>query len=275
MNDKEIKQVAYTRLEKIREYCNKIEKKFAVEDIHGFRTEVKKLRAFLRIISFVFNESKKYKLPKKLRKLYSRAGAIRDIQLQLERIESATQNEAVRPKVYSSLLKKEMNQNKKRLKKQLAGNFMKRSEKKIYNKLPQSVGFETIRRFVFFKISDMEALITKRKENDNDIHSVRKNLKDLMYNVKTVDDNLKQAFPKIFSDADGLKTVEQLSDQLGMFTDMSAALSYTEPSYLNKVNVEERQQLQRVRSQWLQKKNQLRQSAIKDLAVIKMPAITD
>lgn len=266
MNDYGIKDVISDRFKNIKKYCKRISRKFAAKDIHGFRTEVKKLRAYIRLVTSGTDDSQHYKLPKKFKGIYSTAGAVRDIQLQLERIKTVTQHEARQPEQYEALLKKKMKKKKQQLKKRLAQTSIRSIEKKVLAHLPMHFDLETIRNFVRAKTTEIRFLTGKKDEQDDDIHSIRKNLKDLMYNVKSMQHvYLVEAFPAGLSDAGKLKSVEQLTDHLGMFTDMTAALSFTEPSYLEGIDDNEKLQLQGVRDKWIEEKNKLRQRAINDI----------
>lgn len=269
MNDNKIKSVIAARFNNIKKRGKKIRKHFAAKEIHGFRTEVKKLRAYIRLVTFVPTDSQEYKLPKKFREIYSTAGAIRDIQLQLERIKEASRNESRQPEQYEALLKHKIKKAKKKLKKLLDQTSISSIQKKVLVHLPKQLSLETVRNFIQEKRADIKLLSEKKEEQDDDIHSIRKDLKDLMYNVKSVKDvYLVEAFPPELKDAGKLKSVEQLTDQLGMFTDMTAAISFTEPLYLDAVEATEKEQLQYIRNKWLQEKRGLRETAIKDISTM-------
>lgn len=266
MKAKEIKKVISERFKELHKSCDKVKKGFAAKDIHKFRTDVKKLRAFIRLITFSPDKPVR-KLPKGLRKLYGIAGEIRDSQLQLERIRGTEQNN-VELKEYVDLLNSIIRDNRKKLKKKLSGDLLAASEKKIISRLPENFDMKRIIDFAQDKINRMEVLTQTRNKEDDDVHSIRKNLKDLMYAVQMIDDSLKPSFPVIFSGADNKNKMEQLSDQLGIFTDMSAALSFTEPGYIKKVNAEEKKQLLLLRTQWLTRKQEIREAVLKELQYI-------
>lgn len=267
MKAKEIKKIISGRFKELNKSCDKVRKKFAAKDIHKFRTDVKKLRAFIRLISFSPDKPVKKPLPKELRKLYGITGEIRDSQLQLERIKNTHQNN-VELKEYADLLNSIIRNNRKKLKKKLSGNLLAASEKKIIKRLPEAFDMKRIVDFAQDKINKMEVLRQTRNNEDDDIHSIRKNLKDVMYAVQMIDDSLKPSFPTVFSGADDKNKMEQLSDQLGLFTDMSAALSYTEPGYIKKVNADEKKQLLLLRTQWLKRKQEIREAVLKELQYI-------
>jgi CHAD domain-containing protein len=258
--------VISARFKNIRKQCKKIAIDFDQKAIHGFRTEVKKMRAYIRLVSFVWKDAHASKLPKKFKKLYSAAGDVRDIQLQLERITLVTSGNGLQIVKYSHLLEKKLGKKKKKLKKLIQQTSMHSLEKKIVSHLPKRLDMETIRKFIQQKTAETRLLSKIEDERDDDIHSIRKNLKDLMYNAKTIeDDELKEAFPSELSEPVKLRAVEKLTDKLGMFTDLSAAISFTEPSYVSTLNSAEKDQLQHIRERWLHEKKLLREDALKDI----------
>lgn len=263
MKAKDIKKIISGRFKELNKSCDKIRKEFAVKDIHKFRTDVKKLRAFIRLITFSPERPVK-KLPKGLRELYGITGEIRDSQLQLERIKNTHQDNAGL-KEYTHLLNAVIKNNRKKLKKKLSAKLLTACEKKIIKRLPETFDIKCIVNFAMDKINRMEVLRRTGNKKDDDIHSIRKNLKDVMYAVQMIDDSLKPSFPTVFSGAGDKIKMEQLSDQLGLFTDMSAALAFTEPGYIKKVNADEKKQLLILRTQWLKRKQEIREAVLKEL----------
>ena len=61
----------------------------SAEAIHLFRIEIKKLRAFLRLLSLKLKKEDELKLPFKIKKMYKYAGKIRDRQLHRKRMKAA------------------------------------------------------------------------------------------------------------------------------------------------------------------------------------------
>ena len=59
-----------------------------MESIHEFRTEIKKLRAFLRLLNVEIDDDSKLKISKKMKTFYGYAGTIRNLQLQLKNMDA-------------------------------------------------------------------------------------------------------------------------------------------------------------------------------------------
>src|ERR1051326_2620249 len=86
MKHDEMIELAGKNFDEINRLAKKIIHHFNAEDIHDFRVNIKKFRAFLRMASMENDDSGKYKLPKRLKKFYEIAGNIRSLQLQEQHI---------------------------------------------------------------------------------------------------------------------------------------------------------------------------------------------
>lgn len=113
MEKNALKAIITARLKKMQKFGEEIKMHFRDEDIHKFRVEVKKLRAFLRLIALGIKNPKDLKLPKKLKEINTTAGAIRDIHLHLRRMETAIPENAAQPDSYFELLRVKEVKNKK------------------------------------------------------------------------------------------------------------------------------------------------------------------
>ena len=80
MKGKAIIEIAEERFKTIHKLFHQIIKEFNVDDIHDFRVEVKKLRAFLRLLDSE-KEIEGPLIPKLLKTFYGYIGIIRNIQL--------------------------------------------------------------------------------------------------------------------------------------------------------------------------------------------------
>ena len=85
MHSSQIKHISSSLYKKLQQHINKIAVHFDTEDIHQFRITYKKLRAFFRMLSLQNNIEKAITPSKKLKKVYTLLGTIRDLQLQQQR----------------------------------------------------------------------------------------------------------------------------------------------------------------------------------------------
>src|SRR5262245_19892691 len=79
MNAAPIKKIIRFRFHRLKKYLRQMKRRLSREAIHHFRVEVKKLRAFLRMIS-----GDKLKIPHALKNIYRQAGSVRELQLFLQ-----------------------------------------------------------------------------------------------------------------------------------------------------------------------------------------------
>lgn len=103
-----------TRFKKLSKYYNKALEDFAANDIHHFRVEMKKLRAFMRLINLT-NSVKQHKIPKQLKSFYNIAGNIRNLQLHEPRIANLSSDLFIQsPTSYLQFLQEEEKSMKKK-----------------------------------------------------------------------------------------------------------------------------------------------------------------
>src|SRR5438045_9254481 len=108
MDRDRLKHITTSHYRKIKTYMAKISSDLNEESLHRFRVEYKKLRAFLRMQSEPAITANKIKIAKDLKKAYTIAGSIRDLQLQELRILEATTQEPKKPVPYINLLHREI-----------------------------------------------------------------------------------------------------------------------------------------------------------------------
>jgi CHAD domain-containing protein len=86
MKSDEIISALYKIVKKLKKQYNNSFEYFKLEEIHGFRLEVKKLRAFIRLINTNIPEEKKIKIGGKIKSFYNTVGYIRNLQLHQKRV---------------------------------------------------------------------------------------------------------------------------------------------------------------------------------------------
>ena len=259
MQQNEIVHIINKFFQRLGKLLNQIENDFDEDSIHDFRKEVKKLRAFLRLISLNRGIPDDLKLPHKLKKIYLLAGKIRDLQLHLHFINDKYTEED-KPSEYLLLLQNEMEKWIKKLQIVLKENQLLKIEKKITGNLPEQVRMETIKEFFQKKIMNIDALQSARKVTDEDLHSIRKNIKDINYDLKILNDNDGISIPFLLWDNEEIKKAENMAQELGLYNDIRTALLFMQPAYLNKINESERKRLQAIRKQWSLEKKSTKQN---------------
>lgn len=248
-------------LQDLNSQAKKIKKSFHKHPIHAYRVEVKKLRAFLRLLSSNNGNNDSIKLPGKIKKIYSVLGKIRDAQLQIKEIKKTyRQTKGSAPTEYLLLLKQQVKQHKKECRWLLKEKHLISGRKKIYKKLPSALPYKNTRRFLHQKIENILMLVNKGLQHDNDLHSIRKNLKDIIY--------INELYKLVLNDGAAAKPLKvpahekamALAEQLGTFVDKWVSLSMLKHGWLNKIGAQEKKQLQFLYERWKTEKRSIRQS---------------
>ena len=258
MKHKEIIRVVEENFETLNKLHPEILKHFNSDNIHDFRVEVKKLRAFLRLLDIKKDEPL---IPKLLKTFYGYIGIIRNIQLQEHALFKFTaDHKAKEPKEYVQLLKKEKAHWKKEAQELMNDNNFNKVKEKIIQILPGKLEKSTIKKFVENKLAELKKHI-KKTEDEIALHEVRKILKDIYYNLGYIKDNAD--LPKAIAKKQALKS---LNHQLGSFMDKYFQLEFLHHDYLSKLHDEtEKAVLLTMKSNWVDEKILIKQELRKKL----------
>lgn len=245
MKKKEIAEVvkdSFKTLEKLR---HKILEEFDQDDIHDFRVEVKKLRAFLRLVNIKKDDDEPI-IPKLLKTFYGYIGIIRNIHLLRHHLfKYVTDHSVEKPKAFLQLIEKEEDYWKKEASELMKDDNFRDVKEKILKALPGKLEKPRIKEFVENKLTVLKELLEDLSD-DNQIHSIRKVFKDILYTwcfIKHYAD-----LPKILSEEDTLKS---LSSVLGDFMDKSIEIAFLQPSCLDKIKTKkEKLMLLDLQKQW-------------------------
>jgi len=237
---------------------------FDLEAIHQFRVEYKKLRAILRMLSQQ-KEIGEIEVSKKLKKVYNILGSIRDMQLQQQRIKEASGKESKKAQLYHHLLEREMD----KLKPEVSDIFMENpvddSKRKTNPPLPKKFSLNSFKSFANQKWNTIHSIIGSGYYSDDNIHVIRKNLKNLYYNLKiykgiefdTLSVSVWKGKEEIYFD--------QLLDELGNFQDKCTAIALIKSYWLNSFSMTCKELLERIKKEWIKEKVGIKQLLIKKL----------
>ncbi len=265
MNREQIKHITNTQYRKIKKHIKKIADDFDMETIHQFRVEYKKLRAFLRMLAAQKGTAGEITVTKKLKKVYTIAGSIRDLQLQQLRITDATKGEQKKPTSYLTLLQKEKDSQKPELSEVLLENPVNDSKKKTDAAIPDEFPLSGFRNFVQHKWAAVHAIIASGHFSDDNVHLIRKNLKDLFYNLKLYTGVEREILSASILKGKDEKYFDQLLEELGGFQDKCTAIALLRSYWLIGLNTYNRELLERVKRNWIKDKLSLKQLLVKKL----------
>jgi hypothetical protein len=252
MEQKQIVHIIQKRFGRIQDVFRRVITHFEGSDIHAFRVEIKKLRAFLRLLATEKSRSGRLRLPKQLHRFYRLAGDIRDLQLQQEHIREAFKgNEESLPHSYLHLLRVE-EATHILMAATLARNKLsiKREEKKVSSSLPHALRGRSRIRFVRMQAGRLEKLAGSIIPIQDDIqHSIRKLLKDIVYNRDHLSRETTLLLPRPLL-TEG-KEIKSLIEALGIFQDIRTGLGFLRERYTGPVTDEkERSTLEGLKRKW-------------------------
>ena len=259
MKQREISAVINKRVKKIDKLLRKIISRFEEESIHEFRTEIKKLRAFLRLLNVEVDDDR-FKIPKKMKTFYGYAGNIRNLQLQLKNMYTYIGN----PKytfmeTYIEYLKKIIEKWKENsIEFMESENNFGKDEKKII-KQPGKLRRGSVKKFMQNKMLELASLV-KDLPDDEVLHNIRKLLKDILYNWAFIKHTSK-LLPPVFSEEEKIKSFTEL---LGLFLDKVIGINlletYCKDCEENGLFFEkEVRELQEIEGEWKKEKQELGQ----------------
>ena len=215
------------RFKKVKKYYNKLLEDFEIEQIHGFRLEMKKLRAFIRLINTNIPEEKKIKIDRKIKPFYNTTGNIRNLQLHQQRVSHLCDEMLLeKPVQYLQLLHNEENKQKKKAVCIADKIPFNQFRKKIIDLVPGKLKAESVQAFVIKKQHTLLELILLSDYSDEALHEIRKVLKNLLYNWKYISPYVPSALPAYFTNK---KNIEVFTDKLGEFHDFCTALYFFKP----------------------------------------------
>jgi len=259
MRQKGISGSVNKRIKRIDKLFRKIISGFDMESIHEFRTEIKKLRAFVRLLNVEINEGKKLKIPKKMKTFYGYAGTIRNLQLQLDNIHPYEDIPGYHvTETYIEYLKKIIEKWKGNAIESMGpkDNF-DRDKRKIRKRLPKKMHKRSGKRFLKNKMQELGLLINDLPDDDV-LHSIRKLLKDLLYNWTFIK-HFSRYLPPDFSEEEKIKSFTEL---LGIFLDKCISINLLE-TYCRDCEENglftgtEIRELQEIEGKWKTEKQQL------------------
>lgn len=292
MKRKETVNIIRKRFKKINAAFRALMLHFDAEDIHDFRVEVKKLKAFLRFAGTAGTAGTVgtaspgtsgkgpagLKLPKKLRELYRISGTLRNLQLQQQNIRNAwPAGGAESPDHYLYLLITESVCQVTQAKRLVKGKrSFKKEERQIIGQLPLRPGKKIAERFVRAHTSNIRDLLAVSSPTDDSFHTIRKKLKDLQYTGPYTGGHVTlpespERRPAGFPLTD--KEIVSFTGLLGDLQDLCIGIELLQPAYTNRVSPEkERMGLVDLRRQWQKEKERKEQEVYIKLTKKLLPA---
>lgn len=238
MKGKELEKICDKYLRSLEKYCKRIPGSFTIEDIHDLRVDYKRLRAFVRLCREEAR-ARDLEIPEQLREIYKAAGNVRDLQLFRAKITLFAKVQYALPE-FSQCLHRHLFSKKEELVKKIEKADWGKIRKSILSALPPVLQDAAIRQFVNRKVASVHILMLAA-EREEDLHEVRKNLKDLLHGARIFDHDLVIPFP--FPAWKNEKPVQDMAEKLGDFNDECITLSFLEKECQENIDGQERDNL--------------------------------
>jgi len=265
MKRKELEKVIDKHLKHIEKYSGQIPGSFGEEDIHELRVEYKKLRAFVRLVK-LDKGTGNLKLPAKLKSLYHAAGNVRDLHLFIKQQETSSKEDRQTLPYYTTYLNKDLFAAKEALVKEIEKTDFSKIYKSIMDELPDSLEEVTVRKFIHRKVAAIR-LILLAVETEKELHTIRKQLKDIIYNIKIFQNDWGLSFPVTAWKSE--KQLNEMTTKLGDFNDLCMALSMLKPMN-NGIPAEEKAYLENKRAKLLQRQSSDKESLLQEVQQLQL-----
>ena len=251
---------------KLRKYVGKMKKDGSAEAIHLFRVEIKKLRAFLRLLSLELKKEDELKLPSKIKKMYKYAGKVRDRQLRYKRMKAAIKNNKQQFPEIKMVWNDVAEKRGKRENKLLSDEDFLAAELKLRKKLPNEIGAAAVKTFFRLKLDNILSIANKGSYSNEELHTIRKGLKDIIYIIKLYHSEMKIKLPFTFWNKRQEKAAEQLAQALGIYNDLYVDLSFLKRA-MKKNDHTKKNEMQSLRNIWLAEKRKLKKEIVNSIAM--------
>ena len=234
-----------------------------VEGLHNLRVAYKKLSAFLLMLSLQKKGTVSIKISNIVKDCFKKAGIIRDILLQQQHLLKAVKaKEIKKPASYLNLLQKESDQLKEELLKIVATKAVAYNYKKTSALLPDKFSIKKFRNFLQQQWDIIDAIILCERLSDENIHSIRKNLKDIFFNL-TIYEKTKHGIliNSIWRGKDAAY-YSTLLTELGNSHDIFTCISLIRIKLVKDLNKQNLEQLNKIKKVWQKQKATIKKTLI-------------
>ena len=259
MDEKTIRKIIRLRFRRLKKYWSLVENTFDMDAVHDFRVEYKKLRAFLRLLSSS-SDHKKIKIPHSLQDIYQYAGPVRDLQLHISNMEK-NGKELGLPVNHLRRLRRKLASAKRQLKNVMQPEVLLDCREKIEKKIPGALEVSVIENFAGAKMTVVSGITSRKTIRDNDLHMLRKSMKDIIYNARTFESDLSVPFVWKNWNTGKAKCFAELATYLGRFQDSCTAMAHLKEGYEN-ASGEEKELINNIKRKQQRQKNQLKRRVI-------------
>ena len=266
MRKQNLEHIIRAFFRRLRKYKKKKKKDGSAEVIHLFRIEIKKLRAFLRLLSLELKKENELKLSSKIKEMYQYAGKVRDRQLYHKRMKFTIKNNEPQFPEIKMVWKDIAGKKEKMENKWLSDKDFFAAELKLKKKLPNEIGTATVDAFFSLELGNISSLANKGSITGKELHTIRKSLKDIIHIIKLYRAEMKVKRPFIFWNKGREEAAERLAQRLGSFNDLSMDLYFLKKAM--KMNSDSKtKEMQSLHKAWRAEKRKLKKQIVNSLTM--------
>jgi CHAD domain-containing protein len=246
MKRQALEEVVDKHISNIEKHSGRLPGSFDKEDIHDLRVGYKKIRAFIRLLQLE-KDTGNLQIPHKLKAVYQAAGKVRDLQLFLFELHQLPIVQQIPESI--AHWNRQLFSNKENTVSAIEATHFKKILTTLTGELPRELHDDTVKRFLHQKVAAIHILLLAA-DSEQDLHSIRKQLKDIIYVIRVFENDWGIPFPIGSWDE---KKLSDMAALLGDFNDRCIAISLLQSGYNGNEN--EKPVLMQLENEWQQLKN--------------------
>ncbi|MEO9147135.1 MAG: hypothetical protein ABI237_16420 [Ginsengibacter sp.] len=261
MQIEEIGGLVNEKIKRIDECFHKAIDNFEDKDIREFRSEIRKLKAFLHLLSMESEDGLSCSITRRMRITYGYLGIIHNFHLQLkEASEYEKKSSKHIPAFYMDMLEKEFDYWKKISKGYVDPDYdFLTDEYEILATLPDNLTNKSKINFInytLYEIGEMSA-----RQDEEGLNNVRKFMEDIYYNLPLLNPFLTRQFTILFDE----KEVNECLKLFSKFRDKCTAIVLLQTFSTDTLEKHEKQLLKQMEYDWLCEKKEIKEQLISKL----------
>jgi CHAD domain-containing protein len=261
MKRQALEEVIDKHISNIEKHSDRLPGSFDKEDIHDLRVGFKKTRAFIRLLQLE-KDTGNLQISHRLKAVYQTAGKVRDMQLFLAELHQLP----VAAQIPGSLshYNRQLFSDKENTVSAIEAVHFKKILTDLTDELPQELHDDTVKRFMHQKVAAIH-ILQLAADDEHDLHSTRKQLKDIIYVIRIFENDWGISFPVSgFNE----KKLSDMASLLGDFNDRCLAISLLQSGYNGSEN--EKAVLQQLENTWLQEKQSQQEELLQKVRELKI-----
>jgi CHAD domain-containing protein len=253
------------RIKKLKKHFIKLQKGFDPEELHDYRLEMKKLKAFIRLLNTNRPQQKKIRVKKNVKGYYALAGNVRNLQLHEQCIRVlAKKCQLETPVAYLALLEQERKSAMEQLKQAEKTVSFEKLHKEVLGHVPSSLSASNCKNYLVNQRNALAAILVPTATNDEVLHEVRKIVKDIGYNRDVLGSYMSLILPAFLFKKE---QADALAEKLGVFHDYCVSLSFLQsPFAINNNKQQEKMILQEFQNIIEREKMTMKEEIIQQLS---------